>query len=179
MAIAFRKIRFLLQQVFQSSECFKTTNATAFSCCSLSNPWNNIAMLHFILRKYSNFAIGPTSIELPCLLLSKRLNTGLSKEAGKASWAVLTFQLNSLFHIDQEEMSKWKPCPCVFERCPLSHSLCQNHLIYTLWGWWQFDNSSVGLTIVADVAIATGPVALGGPAVFCVKFLFIICKGWY
>jgi len=37
---------------------------------------------------------------------------------------------------------------------------------------WQFNNlASAGLTIVADVAIATGP------AVLCVKFVFIICKG--
>ena len=32
---------------------------------------------------------------------------------------------------------------------------------------------SAGLTIVADVAIATGP------AVLCVKFVFMICKGGY
>jgi len=36
---------------------------------------------------------------------------------------------------------------------------------------------STGLTIVANVAIATGPVLFGGPLVLCVKFFFMICKG--
>jgi len=38
--------------------------------------------------------------------------------------------------------------------------------------------SSAGLTIVANVAIVTGPALLGAPRSF-VKFNFIICKGGY
>jgi len=32
---------------------------------------------------------------------------------------------------------------------------------------------SAGLTLVVDVAIATVPALLGGPAVLCVKFVFV------
>jgi len=38
--------------------------------------------------------------------------------------------------------------------------------------------SSAGLTIVANVAIATGPTLLGGPAVLCVKFVLYDIQGY-
>ena len=38
--------------------------------------------------------------------------------------------------------------------------------------------SSAGLTIVANVAIATSPALLGGPAVLCVKFVLYDIQGY-
>jgi len=40
-------------------------------------------------------------------------------------------------------------------------------------------SSSAGLTIVANVAIATGPALLGAPRSFMLKLFLIICKGGY
>jgi len=39
--------------------------------------------------------------------------------------------------------------------------------------------ASAGLTIVTNVALATGPVLLGAPRLFALNLFFIICKGIY